>query len=584
MSFKASLKNRKSEFKVDIPRTGVPDSQYKIITLPFKDLPQGDYTLNVRVFARGEVLQKSFSVPVSISHNPLKLSLEKPAYRNNIYATMPDKGIIANLTSEEKLSASNVTFTLNGKNVNISRKTKFVNSKASASFNGAELADGEYTLTVECGSYTKKINIRKLPYQKNEVWLDKYGITYVDGRKYLPFGWFGNAPLYKVTGINSYVTYTRFNNAEHYRNDFEKTSTASGRMGLLYPLQELSGRFAYKDLNYNQRLGSLNAVQKKHVAKFTKLTRTSQNVLGYYLADEPDIRQDNPDWYTELTHYLQQLDPYHPTLMLNCTISGIKRYHNTADILFPDFYPDFYEDGPRQMLHGMATAVAAGNQFRPTWGVIQGFAWLPYSVKSQSPGRAPTFAEIRNQIYNCFAANAKGILFYHYYDKSQMFSSLRLGMDLMANEVNILKDYLLDPNIADKLSVKSTDPYFRYSYKELDGRVCIIAVNNSYKKVTANFNVKNPTLKKLFTVAENRSVELKNGKFSDTFEPCSVHVYINDEKVAATPTTIAENTKKIADFDAKRKKQGNLLAVGELKVKHMRHTPETPLPAYFPTL
>lgn len=584
VSFQASLSNRKANFQSSLPRTGIPDSQFKNLSLSFKNLPQGEYILNMKLFTRGNILQKDFSIPVSISSNPLKLSLAKPSYRNNIYATMPDKNIVALLRSEENFKNNTAIFTLQGKNTNITRKSKLVKGTATADFNGAELADGEYTLSAACGSYSQKLTIRKLPYQKNEVWLDQYGITYVDGKKYLPFGWFGNAPQHDVRGMNSFVSYTRFNNPVHYEKDFEDTSTLSKRMGLLYPLQELSGRFAYKDLNYNQRLGNLNDTQKKHVAKFVKLTRPSSNVLGYYLADEPDIRQDNPDWYAELTQYLQQLDPYHPTVMLNCTLSGIKRYRNTADILFPDYYPDFYEDGPRQVLHGMATTIAEGNKYRPTWGVIQGFAWLARSVKTQSPGRAPTFAEIRNQIYNCFAANAKGILFYHYYDKSQMFSSLRFGMDFMANELDTLKDYLLDPNIANKVSVKSSDPYFQCAYKSLDGRICIIAVNNSYKKISADIKVANPSLKKLYVAAENRSVKLENGSFRDTFEPCAVHVYINDEKIAAKLTTVAENEKKLATFDKNRKKPGNLLAVGELKVKHMRFNAKDPLPAYFPQI
>lgn len=583
--FDAELSNRSKKFNVKLSGTGVPDSQFKNISLPFKNLPEGEYELNVRILARGDVLQKAFSVPVVISHNPLKLQLLKPAYRNNIYATMPDKGIVAVLSSGENSSDSNAFFTLKGANVNIVKKAKITNGKASVSFDGARLADGEYILTAAYGSYSQKVTIRKLPYQKNEVWLDRYGITYVDGKKYFPFGWFGNAPVNKVRGINSYVTYTRFNDAGHYKRDFEKSSGETERMGLLYPFQELSGRFDYKDFNYNQRLSNLNDVQKKHIEKFVKLTRPSANVLAYYLADEPDIRQDNPDWYTEVKTYLQQLDPYHPTVMLNCTTSGIKRYRNTADILFPDYYPDFYEDGPRQALHGMAVTVKTAAQFRPAWSVIQGFAWLARSVKTRSPGRAPTYAEIRNQVYNSIASNAKGILFYHCYDKSQMFSSLRFGMNFMANEIDILKDYLLDPNIPDKVSVKSADPHFQCAYKTLDGRICIIAVNNSYKTITADITVKNPALKKLFAAAENRTITLNNGKFTDTFEPCAVHVYINDEKIADKLTTVAENEKKLADFDKNRKKAGNILAVGELKVKHIRHVlTKEPLPYGFPKI
>ena len=57
---------------------------------------------------------------------------------------------------------------------------------------------------------------------------------------------------------------------EILKKDFEKSSGETERMGLLYPFQELSGRFDYKDFNYNQRLSNLNDVQKKHIEKFER--------------------------------------------------------------------------------------------------------------------------------------------------------------------------------------------------------------------------------------------------------------------------------------------------------------------------
>ena len=60
---------------------------------------------------------------------------------------------------------------------------------------------------------------------------------------------------------------------------------------------------------------------------------------------------------------------------------------------------------------------------------------------------------------------------------------------------------------------------------------------------------------------------------------------LNDEKIAKTPATLKENEKKLADFDAARKKPGNLFALGELKVKHIRHIlTKEPLPSHFPKI
>ena len=55
-------------------------------------------------------------------------------------------------------------------------------------YDGAKLKDGTYELKVtgrkDGRTYTARQKIRKLPYRKGEVWIDKNQVTHVDGKPF----------------------------------------------------------------------------------------------------------------------------------------------------------------------------------------------------------------------------------------------------------------------------------------------------------------------------------------------------------------------------------------------------------------
>ena len=516
----------------------------------------GNYTVEILAEGYDGVPLKVVREKFNIDKRNVRITVRKPHYRNAIFATMKDKRVV--VSAEKVTGKGNISWEITGPG-------KFRQVRTSASgkevvFDLSGKPDGRYTVIARSGKDTDKAVIRKLAPKKGEVRLDEDGVTLVDGKRFMPVGWFRASFPWKMKGLSAYQVYSRYNNPAELYKCIDAFSKKTDAMALMFPYQEFSGRFDYRYFKDVQQMGRVTADQKRILNKLVEVTKNSP-ILGWYLADEPEMFSKNPAWFEEVSNYLAEIDPYRPTLLLNCTIGGIREYSNCADILFPDYYPDFFENGPRQPLSGVATFIREAAKFRPAWGVIQGFAWVPEERGGGKPGRAPDFEEIRSQFYQVFAANGKGVLLYDIYDKSQMFTSTRLGPEWIFAESDRLKDFLLDPNVKGLQVATAPKVSFDAALKKKGGRVAVIAINYAGKPVKMTF--KGVPDGKLYAASENRSVTVRNGTFTDTLQPLETVIYINDKKLADGQESIAQFKKRMAAFDKARKVPGNLLAYGE---------------------
>ncbi len=482
------------------------------IQLP-ADLEGGDY--NVEILAAGydgvplKVVREKFNLDKRL----VRISVKKPHYRNAIFATMKDKKVV--LSAKRVAGKGNITFEMTGPGG--FRAVRTAASGKDVTFDLAGKPDGRYTVIAKSGKDIDKTVIRKLAPKKGEVRLDEDGVTLVDGKRFLPVGWFRSSFPWKMKGLTAYQVYSRYKNPAELHKCIDDFSKQTNAMAIMFPYQEFSGKFDYRYFKDVQQMGKVTADQKKVLDKVVSVTQNSP-ILGWYLADEPEMFSKNPAWFEEVSKYLTEIDPYRPTLLLNCTISGIREYSNCADILFPDYYPDFFENGPRQPLSGVATFIREAAKFRPAWGVIQGFAWVPEERGGGKPGRAPDFEEIRSQFYQVFAANGKAVLLYDIYDKSQMFTPTRLAPDWIFDEADRIKDFLLDPNVKGLKVTAPAKVSFDAALKKKNGRVAVIAINYAKKPVKMTFKGSIPD-GKLFVVSAKRSVTVKTEPSPTRFNP-----------------------------------------------------------------
>ncbi|NLF62645.1 MAG: hypothetical protein GX574_16020 [Lentisphaerae bacterium] len=572
----------------------LPRNEYQKHSLTLHPAGPGQYELDLELYAnasRRRLLKKATRL-VAAEYQPLAITLHRPCYRNNLYATMPDKTIEAEISLREG-TGKPLAVTLVGPGGEAARQD-FAAAQATqrVQFDGASLPDGDYVLKAACKldgrTLQSEVRIRKLPYLPNEVWFDQEGITHVDGKPFLPFGWYGTQPNEQKPWYNSMLVLTPFGTLEEARQSHERQADR-GQLLMAFPFQELPGtswqpRVIFKDPETRKK--GLTPEQRQKIIDYITGIRDVRGLLGYYMADEPECRDNNPIWYEEARDLISELDPYHPCIMLNWGPTGIKQYYRGCDVLLPDCYPQYFADGstghPRWCSSEWAKTSTA---LRPAWQMPLMTSWPAYSRDGKVKGVPPDYFDQRSQFFQAIIHNVKGFNMYAWHC-APWYTSLIFGPDAIGETLFRLKDYLLPNSKPDAVTVVTTPAqrHFQAGLKIRDGRVCLLAVNTSLETVTATFALQQEVGPRLFVAGENREIVLKGNTFVDTFAPRETHIYINNQEDANAVPAVAETVKTIEDFRRARRKDGNLIAVGEMKEADYLEYGAGKIPAGVPTL
>ncbi len=546
---------------------------YQPFAMTIPEVPNGEYLFRWELASNRKepVLLKQLIRKVTLDYIPLKATLKRPAYRNNIYATMPDKTIEAQIELREFIGMP-LTAELTGNGVREIREIARSTGSDTVEFDGAKLADGRYTLTVSGKKDGRKlavsVKIRKLPYRKGEVWVDRRGATYVDGKLFMPFGWYGtHGPRFPY--YNTFVTTARFKDMESAKRFVGNNYRKDGIRSLVIPFQDLAGYSDWRWVIFKDpetRKKGLTPEQRKKIIEFVSGIGKEEGLMGYYMADEPECRDNNPVWYEEARDLIAEIDPYHPCFMLNWGITGIRRYYKGCDILLPDCYPQYFEDGSTGKPRWRSSDYAkVSTSLRPAWQMPQASCWPDLSRDGKLRGIAPTYDDLRSQIFQAVIHNVKGFNLYAWFD-SQRFASVILGPPEIGKTLIEAKEYMLENSVPDGVTVKTAPnhPQFQAGLKIHDGKICLIAVNTSMQKIKADFQLKKRFSGTLYREGAKISKKVKDGTFSDVFAPNETRIYFSDREMAAKLTPAADTAAAIVKFRAGRKKPGNLVGQGEM--------------------
>ncbi|OQA81857.1 MAG: hypothetical protein BWY31_03601 [Lentisphaerae bacterium ADurb.Bin242] len=539
------------------------------------------------------VLLKKLTRDVNLEYKALHIKVRRPAYRNNIYSTQPDKTIEAELELRENIGIP-LTVELTGDNG--FRETKVIPKSTGSdkvTFDGARLADGRYTLRVTGEKNGQKLSsevkLRKLPYQKGEVWFDKDGVVHVDGKPFFPFGWYGTHGPKHGPWINSYLTLAKFSSTDKAVQEIQNRLKNHGMLTMLFPFQDLDPRgwvpsVIFKDPDTRKK--GLTQAQREKIAEFVSKVGKTDGVLGWYMADEPECRDNNPLWYEEAHALISELDPYHPCIMLNWGPDGIRKYYTGCDVLLPDCYPQYFEDGSTGHARWCSSDWAkTSTALRPAWQMPLMTSWPALARDGKTRGVPADYHDQRSQFFQAVIHNVKGFNMYAWHD-SQRFSSFIIGPDEIGKTLTLLKEYIFKTTTPGGVTVKTAPdmPNFQAGLKELDGKLCVIAVNTSLKGVQADFTLKKKFSGKLFVAGENRAVQVNNGSFPDNFAPKATHVYLSDETLANQVPNVQETIEAIRKHREARKKKGNLLGMGEmLEIEYILYS-KGEIPAHVPKI
>jgi hypothetical protein len=507
------------------------------VILPAKSNGNNKLVIQVTDRRSGNIIA-SHMFDAVIDFAPLSISVTSPGYRNSIYATQKlnhIKGIISSSLSASELNDSVLSLKFLDKDNKKLYARNIDNVKLPFKYTipCSSLKTGKYFLKAALQRngkvlYSAKAVISKLPPVANEVRINAKRVTLVNGKPFLPYGWFSinkvsDWPTLSKFGYNSMQDYNAY-----YRNDkalkkWLDDAQAAGLKVLIYP---------YPKRSYNNKerwMKPLSAQEEAAIRSFINKWKSHPALLGWYMADEPELRPALPARMKAIYDVIVEEDPFHPAVLLNDTIRGIHTYGQYCDVLMPDPYPLFLNDADAaQPIEKVGKFVTEMNGIagKGMWITPQGFNYGDYGRKNN---RAPNFRELRNMQYQAVQGGVTGFIWYTYY-KSRQYPSCVYGINFLAQEAQLLKNVILNSNRKKlKTSDKKLNAVF---YSNINGHQYLIVVNNNTTPQKAKISL--PTRKniKWYVVSEKRSCFSKNGVLMDSFKKYDVNIYTTDKSVA----------------------------------------------------
>ena len=150
---------------------------------------------------------------------------------------------------------------------------------------------------------------------------------------------------------------------------------------------------------------------------------------GWYLTDEPDMRDVPPAKVDAAAHFVQRRTQ-RPGVVTIASGNAARLYGRECDLLFVDFYPVPWAPVSRFAKEMRMAGAARGE--KPYSAVVQAFDWTHFSdVLGQTNNlRLPTIGEVRCMAYLALALEARGLFFYSHTTRAWRLVESALWPDL----------------------------------------------------------------------------------------------------------------------------------------------------------
>ena len=485
---------------------------------------------------------------------PVTIRMIAPCYRDSVFETMKLKTLVGEVVLTEGIGSA-LAVTLSGPGTEEVYRIASAAATNRFSFAFADRAKGDYF--IRAGKAEKRI--RNLPYRSGEIWIDSNKVIYRDGKKIFPFGWFSETYGRMYPGVNIAQTYNVWMRSLDELDALANEAEANGCGLIVSPMQRCS-KTPYEKLFGTEAArkafdaDGLGGERREALEAFARRATDKAGFFAYYLRDEPEGKALSPVFFREAKRILEEVDPYHPTMIVNYTVNGIRQYAQSADILCPDTYPVYTVGGPvvgkfvkTYQWASTAARCAAAAMFAP-----QAFDW-DYKVSAGKITRGPTYLELRAQSLLAIAGDARGLLLYSRFSSNTPSEHLRRGGEFLAAEILESQDLFLAPSIAVDVKTKSGKGEIVAAVKQEGAATMLIAVNTAYRKVKAEFSAKELP-DRLYIGGKSEGIRVAGGKFADEFGPYEAKVY----HCSAKRFSPAAASREIEAAEAARRKPGNI--------------------------
>lgn len=392
------------------------------------------------------------------------------------------------------------------------------------------LAPGEYEVTVSAGKgpATAVCALTKLPPAGTEVKINRFNRSLlVNGQPFLAYaqgihGMRGGWWLDDIAahGFNSIVA-----NFGAYQSDAELKAAEP-------KVREFLDACLKRNLRVIVWLSPGSGAyppMREAVVRTIRAFRDHPAILVWYLVDEPggwwqgtaDRKEGD---LADLYQAALEADPYRPSQINWYSWAPGKGGYGSldaTDIGCLDRYPIGRGGNAMKSIADVARQMNVDCRKRAK---LSAFWCQMYGLDDAV--REPTPAEESCMTYLCVI---HGMRLVYYFIYKPMSPDLWASMKPLGEELGELETLLCAPG-ATELKVAQTEAGVHYAVWRTGGKIVVVAANAGYDRARANLDLgvfapPTPPDLQATVLFENRTVPLKAGKLTDTFEPCARHVY-----------------------------------------------------------
>jgi len=384
-------------------------------------------------------------------------------------------------------------------------------------------------------SYIATTQLTVLNYKPNEVKTDRLtGGLIVNRRQFFPFGFYCYSPVYPslpeeevVKGFNMISPYQKILPETLPERKAYMDRCAQLGMKVHYNLLSVSGGGGV-----GSKIEGLSDSEKKNrLIEEIKTFMDHPALLAWYISDEPNGHNLDPEILVQIYKTVREIDPWHPvSIVFTAPVMDSRKYSEALDIVMADTYP--IPDLPVSLVGDVTGQLKAEFDGRkPLWIVPQVFGG------GELWGREPTIQEVRSMTWQSIIKGAGGIQYFvhqgpNYFPKSTATWS---ECGRMAVEVAELTPWLLSDEEPIKVQSNSND--ILVSSRVHHSQLLVLVVNRVNKPITSSIRISGKTYGNARVLFENRSVVVTGGQLTDQLAPFGSQSYLlslNPEKKEIT--------------------------------------------------
>jgi len=243
------------------------------------------------------------------------------------------------------------------------------------------------------------------------------------------------------------------------------------------------------------------------------------HVFAHLIIDEPELYMGS-EATIEFMRKIRPHFPHHPVFMNNTVLAIPNRFANLeTDILMLDDYLTNRENRTVEEIVVQADLMwkAGEAERRPSWFFVVG-------NNQHNHYREPTYAEQISMAYGLLTANCTGIA---YFLGMASYPENWRAMRELAHEFSVLEN-VVPADGWETPSARISDDTLRHMTRIRDGFVHVIIVNTVDAPaggVTVSLPEEFEYDGKVEVLFEDRTLDLRDRRFADSFQPLARHVY-----------------------------------------------------------